>query len=324
MLNLTFRVNDFQNLWLRIYTVGYPVEGETILTLICDGDKILYTSLTDCYTTSYNHIETLLKTNGNPHIDAFIWTHPDKDHSVGIQTLLEMYDPAHKALIYLPEGFYTNSSFPVCEEAQSAVLYLKEKYNTGQKYQIIPVSLSENESRSLIKISFYENISDRTIHCKYFFMAPFGGLVWRRVSTDAHTPNDLSIVYSMYFNGVNFLFCGDLAEQTIQFLDDQYLQNIYFVKIPHHGSGEPKSFVGKLVEMNVKNAVATTTSFHTTNPKKEILDNYKTISSEINCTGSSHVSSEEYGCIETSFNIKNLTNNTTLSGNAYQYYKSPQ
>ena len=36
-------VDDFSSLTLHIYTVGYPVEGESILGVFKDGKKALFT-----------------------------------------------------------------------------------------------------------------------------------------------------------------------------------------------------------------------------------------------------------------------------------------
>lgn len=63
-----------------------------------------------------------------------------------------------------------------------------------------------------------------------------------------------SIVYALRFNGIDFLFCGDLANQSVKFIKEDFLQNVLFIKIPHHGSDEPISFINKLVENQVRNA----------------------------------------------------------------------
>ena len=70
--------------------------GESIVLLLCNGDDALFTVLTDCYCQNkggemYNHLETLFDSQGVKKIDAFIWTHPDKDHSVDIERMLTSY-----------------------------------------------------------------------------------------------------------------------------------------------------------------------------------------------------------------------------------------
>lgn len=273
-----FQVSNLQDLSLDIYVVGYPGIGEAILTMICDGTTVLFTTLTDCYITSYcNHISSILDARGISSIDAFIWTHPDEDHSVGICEILEKYDAQHKAEIYLPEEFILEVPFKICGEASKAIQYIKEKYNTGRKYNISTVGVSKEESRDLIRLRFTENKGERFIRCQWQFLAPFSGLVWRQASKDDFTLNDLSIVYSMFFNGVNFLFCGDLEDRTVKFMNGQYFQNVYFVKIPHHGSYGSKSLVRKLQENQVTDSLAVTTSFKSAHPYPETIELYKKI-----------------------------------------------
>lgn len=125
----------------------------------------------------------------------------------------------------------------------------------------------------------------------------------------------------MYFNGANFLFCGDLEERTIRFMSDQYFQNAYFIKIPHHGSDQPKSLVRKLQEQQVQDALAVTTSFKSTHPYTEMLESYKRISREIDCTGDASHTGHLYGCVKASFNVCSLAYRTDFSGNAFCYYQ---
>lgn len=316
-------ISDVNNLQMHIYTIGYPTEGETVLSIICENNKVLFTSLTDCYENidnekkQYNHVNSILAEYCNPPINIFIWTHPDKDHSVGITSILDRYDPNHNALIYIPSTFDMNNKFDICDEAQCAFKYLNTFYNTGRKYNIIPVGLDDNESRSLCKLQFEQVSTLRTISCSFIFLAPFSTLLLRRSfkKEQDFVINDMSIVYAMKFNGFNFLFCGDLAQQSIQFLNDTYMHDMYYIKIPHHGSDEPKSFIRKIIDNQVDNPVSTTTVYQNKLPKTTILNEYKKLGYEVYCTGRG---SEKFGCIKTTFNISDFTKVTSFSGNAYK------
>ena len=319
MKEIEFSIKDFKSLQIHFYTVGYPQEGEAILTIICDKQEVLFTSLTDCYknvSQNYNHINAILAAHGNPSVNVFIWTHPDQDHSIGIPDVLEMYDPNHNALIYMPSAFDREDKFAICADATCAFQYLHRNYNSGCKYNIIPVSLSDGGSRSLYKMKFVETRSFRSIHCSFNFLAPFGALEWRRSANHAKfVMNDLSIVYALRFNGIDFLFCGDLANQSVKFIKEDFLQNVLFIKIPHHGSDEPISFINKLVENQVRNAISTTTVYQNNLPVQSVLEKYKNLNHDVYCTGRGD---SEFGCIKTTINIVKLINNTSLTGNAYR------
>lgn len=322
---ISFSVGDFKNLQLHIYTIGYPQEGETIITIIYDKAKraVLFTSLTDCYkdkALNYNHIQSVLKEYGNPSINVFIWTHPDEDHSLGIPEILNCYDSKHEAVIYIPASLDRQDAFPICKESMKAFTFLMKNYDCNQKYLVKQVTLTDQESRSLYVIELIEERTRRTIHCSFNFLAPFGSLLLRRSAGDKpFVMNDLSIVYAMKINGYNFLYCGDLANQSVQFLNEDFFQNVSFVKIPHHGSDEPKGFMRKLLRNGVKGVVATTTIYGGGKlPVEGVINGYKGISREIYGTGSGK---EKFGCVGNFFNISDFICYTELSGNALCYYE---
>ena len=86
-----FEASDFSNLVLEVHTVGYPTQGESIVTMLKDGDRVLFTVVTAAfYTDSSDEVSAILHRNGDPNINIFVWTHPDEDHSVGIEKVREM------------------------------------------------------------------------------------------------------------------------------------------------------------------------------------------------------------------------------------------
>lgn len=99
------RIENFANLYLQIFTIGYPDEGESVITMLFDKSTPLLTIVTDCYCTTLCHaVKKILEKYGNPHIDAFVWTHPHEDHSLGIQDLLDANDPGRTTRIFLSDG----------------------------------------------------------------------------------------------------------------------------------------------------------------------------------------------------------------------------
>lgn len=93
MVPSNLRVMNLSSLVLEIHTIGFPIEGESIVVFLKDGDKVIFTLVTDCYRTeNRDEIAQVFAEKENPPIDVFVWTHPDEDHSVGIETMLEAYD----------------------------------------------------------------------------------------------------------------------------------------------------------------------------------------------------------------------------------------
>ena len=72
--------NFIEKLEMVVYTIGYSVEGESIIILIKrDDDFIEYTVVIDGYkVSSCNKTIDILEDNGIKSIDLLCWTHPDK------------------------------------------------------------------------------------------------------------------------------------------------------------------------------------------------------------------------------------------------------
>lgn len=87
-----------------IYTVGYHKEGESVLILIKSDDAVVYSIVIDSYEDERNITYELLSKEKIDHIDMLCWSHPDKDHSLGISRFLKWIN--EKTLIVVGSGFY--------------------------------------------------------------------------------------------------------------------------------------------------------------------------------------------------------------------------
>lgn len=251
-------------------------------------------------------VNRVLSALGNPHIDIFIWTHPHDDHSKGIVELLERNDPQHAAQIFLPDGIMACHSQTLSEEVVCALDYLKCNYNSGRVYNIYYIGVCANESRTF-KWDLRQRNTELILKCRLSFMAPFSTLEARRFYDSNNAQfnlNDLSIVYSLNLNDTNYIFGGDLRNQNVQFINEDYLMNVKFIKIPHHGSNEPKSFLKLLQKNHTKATVATTTVFKKKSlPQTETVTEYKKVASQILSTGFDN--GYKIGCIRYCTSIVN-------------------
>lgn len=310
-------VTDFNQLHLYIFTIGYNGEGESILAVIKEGERCLYTFLVDCYkgVDDYNHASEILHKEGIPNIDAIIWTHPDEDHSVGFKEFIDEFDTKHQAEVFIPLMSSRNEG--LCEESRRNLEYIENYYNSGKKRNLISLIVN-NKADVYDQLSFKERQSSRIMNCRFKFYLPNGSMVQRRLDKEIDKWNNLSILFSLECNGYTYLFGGDITEQSLQFVPFDQFSNVCFVKIPHHGSAELKSFSQRIRKgcMNGK-VLATVTEFSGKNlPKKDVLDQYMGFCKGIYCTGQgAHL----YGCVETNFNLSNLNAQRQLTGNALIY-----
>lgn len=310
-------VNDFEDLTAHVYTIGYPVEGEAILFVLCNKGNPIFTSLTDCYVSDgYNHVEKVISSLGNHGIDAFFWTHPDSDHSIGIRDVLDKFDEGKMAHIFLPASFDSKDAYDVSDDAKKSLVYLYENYNSGRRYRMHHACVTEGECRSLFYFDIMELKSRGVIRCDFKCMAPVDAIVARRKYSGAKDKtNDLSIVYTIEINGCKFLFTGDMTNQTVQFIDGGYLRNVNMIKIPHHASDEPKNFIRLLSGNNIREIVSVTTRKSPNLPVQSVVNAYKGLEHEVYYTGSG---TDKYGCVEYCMNIKSMLHEVACTGNAMQ------
>lgn len=319
--SISLEVEDVENLHIDIYTIGYLEEGETLLTVLCDGERSLFTVLTDCYgVEDYNHVHQVMSDTKASHIDAFIWTHPDKDHSVDIPTILKTYDTTSCAHVFLPMGI--NERMGIGEDANQALAYITDHYNKGTKYNANYICLNKNEVRSMLSLKIHVRKTNAYIDCRFNFLLPMASIIERRIIHNGDILlNDLSIFYIMTFNDFNYVFTGDLSKQNIQFIDEAQLENVVYVKIPHHGSDTLEKFILKLRSQGAKDVISTTTVYRQNSlPKESVLEEYAKFSKGVYCTGLlSGLQKEKYGCIHGCFDINGNVPFIDCKGNAFQY-----
>lgn len=126
-----FNIEDYKNVRLRIFVIGYSDQGESIVTLFMDEhEHVFYTMVVDCYAKGdVNKTKELLDKFHVVHIDLLCWSHPDKDHSVGVDTLIENLCD-ERSYILVPYGIEGRDEDCV-------------KYNEGDK-QIIDSIFAHN------------------------------------------------------------------------------------------------------------------------------------------------------------------------------------
>ena len=314
-----FWITDFNQLHLCIFTIGYGGEGESILVVVKEGETSLYSFLIDSYqgVDDYNHACEILHKEGIKQIDAFIWTHPDEDHSVGIADFLEEFDSNHQAEVFIPMISSRNEG--LCEEAQKNLKYIEDNYNSGTKRKLRALVVN-NMADVYDQLTFKKTGTDIAMNCRFKFFLPHGSMIQRRLDKGKVRWNDLSLLFSLECNGYTYLFGGDITQQSLQFVPFGQFQNVCFVKIPHHGSAEVQSFSERIRRGCINGKVmASVTEFSSKNlPRMEVLDSYKDFCKGIYRTGQGTYS---YGCVETYFNLMGLDTNKNLKGNATVYFE---
>lgn len=325
----TVQISAQENLRMVVYVLGRPAQGEMIVTLLKDNDEVKFSILTDCYLSVSRHVRKFAnwcRTIGIDHFDAMIFTHPDVDHCTGVCELIKEMDAEHTSMLFIP-----NQMFSVSEVSEAKIRgpfqKISDEYvKNGRLY----LQMRKPSERSVMfELEFQSPLQDTTI------------MQFVQIATDeyyicAHnlhrkpkaSHNDLSLAYSIRYNNQNFLYCADIPGEYVRLMDNEYLRNVRFVKIPHHGSRRCEQLPARLLANGHRRVVSATTTFHGKAKRKrlphdEVLSLYKEMG-EVYCTGPNvSVASEyEYGGIRIDCCLSNNEIETTCFGNAYQYVTS--
>lgn len=323
MIERTFDLESLDEVEFRIYTIGYSRQGETILTLICEKNRIIYSVLTDSFQKQskdikkYNVLDDIFSRYQNPRIDVFIWTHPDLDHSIGIQYALDTFDAGGNAMTFMPGGLDRKDKYEICGKAKDAFDYLKNHYL--KKEQGLPISVSSGEERKIIKLRLRERQTGASVNVDFWFLAPSGEIILKRTAQESSfTINEMSIVYAVNLNGQNFLFTGDFEGKNLKMMCTDHMESLRFLKIPHHASYRSNATVDKLLQLHTANIVQTVTQKGNT-PDIDELKKYLKLGKVFVASDDTR-KDHQFGYVLTRYGVKdvNLIEPITLCGNAHQ------
>ena len=324
MIESTFELDSFDHFELRIYTIGYSRQGESILTLLCDKDRILYSVLTDSFQKqaegkkTYNVLDDIFGNYDNPRIDAFVWTHPDFDHSLGIEYALDTFDPSRGAIVFVPDGLDRKDKYAISGSSKDAFDYLNKNY--FQNKHGIPVSVSFHEERKILKLRIKEIASGASVNVDFFFIAPSGEIMLKRAAHEKKfTINEMSIVYAINMNGRNFLFTGDFEGVNLDMMGTDHMELLQYLKIPHHASYRSNSIIGKIQMLNDMSIVQTVTQKGET-PDTNELNEYLKLG-YVYVASDDTVKKDQYGYVLVKYGVRdvNMIDAPYMEGNAHQH-----
>lgn len=332
-----YQVNNLWNLRLHVYVVGYQPEGESIIFIISENDEIVFTIVTDCYRKSEcDEVSKILESYSKPKIDLFVWTHPHDDHSIGIEQLLSNFDQDRNCHIIIPNGLHRLvklSKNNLTGNAINVFNYLKEHYNHPDNcesdrhcnYHNVDFdvdSMEEKKFSFLFKSTGY----DQSLPAILTILGPESVLALQNTDgTVVPVLNHLSVVYILDVNGLKFLVTGDLSNKGSIAISDGWFKDFQFLKIPHHGSEEPKSFISRVTLNEDPDPIAVSTiSLKNKLPLPKVLDKYKKALSNVYVTHNVNDlvnNRNAFGCVHIEFNPmqNSIINSPSATGNAIKW-----
>ena len=326
-------VINANNLWdvrIHVYVIGYPSQGESILIIFSEDRQIVQTIITDCYTeNSCNCIADILNSYNNPKIDWFVWTHPHEDHSKGIPDILETFDKKHDCHIVIPENLHGVPSEKLCTEARNALNYLKDNYcqkgNIGhRRHRNYHTVHFDPDFAAPLKLGFLisDSVTTATMPVTLSILGPDNvASLQNSDGTLQLKPNSFSIVYTLDANGLIMFMAADVNHQGAKIIPDEIFHNFHLLKIPHHGSKEPKSFYSRIFLNEIDDSIGLTTVYPQDGlPQKEAMEIYQ---KHLGTVYTTHASDKgaDFGYVHVQYSPMEirLTEDPEIQGNAGVY-----
>ncbi len=318
---------DFNDFSIHIYIVGGKNgDGEGILVLFMDRDKVICSISMDCCKANVSGVECNLLNSLLDHykvknVDCFVWTHPHDDHSNGLDELIEKYHRKNSIAV-IPKQIYGTDNDIVNMKPMSKKV-LKKFISRFKKKKLRSIDCQCQEKRCVYSFYLEDTISGDIKSIKLYCLTPMDFLLDDKIRSSKKLSdsllNDISLSLILDVDGYCYFFGGDAPDKTLKEVDMNYLYGCKWIKIPHHGSKTSKEIV-QYFNKNVDSAV--TASFLTCQlPNKDVLDQYQDITKQVYITQKAKNDVCDFGMVRYIYSFRNLgvQVNITRFGNAYKY-----
>jgi beta-lactamase superfamily II metal-dependent hydrolase len=308
-----------ESLTLDVYIIGYKTQGESIILIVKSDGIINFTCIIDCYEyLEINKTHEILESLDISFVDMICWTHPDLDHSLGIDDLLSKYTN-EETLVLMPEGLDGRIESYDYNDRVHHTFNLINTNLISRRHDSFKVK-SVSDSKNL-RLDDYEHKKEGIIY-KFDIksIAPSSELIRKRNQLKTlPIKNNYSIGLHVQFGGLDLLLGGDVENESIRFIETEYIPDSFdMLKTPHHTSRSSDEMLQLLNKSNKTNIVCSTVFRSSNLPDTDLINRYREYSEEFFCTGCIYGQNDNdsYGCIRINYDILNKKSTTYLRGNA--------
>lgn len=278
---------------VSIYLIGYKNMGESIILEINDKSwKRPICGIIDCFKLgNLNKTLDILINNNIEKLNFVFWTHPDKDHSYGLDDILE-YFKDNIGILGISEGISVHelkNSIP--KNIPSGCNYLKKIFdlisNISANIQDDFISIN-HATGNLINLNFQMQNGDKYIFsikpfaplsyiCRSECLKVFNNLINENDDKYSILKNKISTGFICSVGNRKICFTGDIINEALpngKYFEalKQKFTDIDFFKIPHHGGKSSDKFLDLLPKyINY----AGVTRFNKSNPDFDVIQKYK-------------------------------------------------
>lgn len=271
-----------EKLELVIYTVGYAKEGEAIVAIVKMDDVVSYTIAIDGYKVENRNIAfSILEYEKIENIDLLCWSHPDTDHSLGLEDYKKFI--SNRTKIVVGDGYsQTIQKWDDANPVMNKFIRDELMKDLKRKDRVIikPVSTGMNlVNENYMNVKTAENFS-----LKIDAFAPNNYLNLRReIIGDDLIKNNISVGLTIHLGEAVAIFCADVPNVVFNQLNEfEFPTFVEYIKIPHHGSKSSNALLKKIQGQPL--VACTTVNAKNSLPNKDILNAYKKMVKKIYCT----------------------------------------
>lgn len=314
------KISHCKNLIVKIFVIGYSQRGESVIVAFLDkeSNNVLYTIVIDSFTyKGINKTLDLLNQYNISSIDMLCWSHPDYDHTKGLDVLINQFCNENSKII-TPYGL-NGKLYDVIDYNKSDISIVNKIIKLNERKKNVHLTSSVTPSLYLpmefFCFSDYPDKVDVQIHT----LTPHSSFINERIGNEKTIKkNELSIALYVVVEKYKFVFCSDIENMAISNIMQSCFDNPIFIKIPHHTSKSSDELLNISI-LDKKNTLACTTIYKNHNlPDKDLLDKYKKLCYLVHSTGTSSAKLQNFGIVEYTFDLyDNYSVEIKCYGHAY-------
>lgn len=316
----SINVSACKNLLIKVFIIGYKKRGESIVILFTDKstNNVIYSIVIDSFKhNNVNKTIDILNLYGINSINMLCWSHPDLDHTWGIDELLKSYCE-DKTKIILPFAL-SDPSFNSYKHNKRDKEYLEYIFSLNKISQqtCISSSVAPNEFSRIDSLNIMDAVDKISVTIDT--LSPHSTYVNYLITTKGKIDkNQLSTVLFITVNSYKFVFCSDIENDAIRNLNKSAFNNPILIKIPHHGSPTSDEILS-IMDTSLANTIGCSTVYHRHKlPNTSIMNRYSGCCAQVDCTGTN--ATNLFGIVEYSFDLfEYMTCDVIYHGHASNY-----
>lgn len=225
-------VDDKDALVVRVHVIGYKSMGESILITLWDTKlkKAHYSVVIDIFERKdsnrilVNRTFDLLDAYGygtDRKVEMVCWSHPDDDHSRGLDKLLNDYCDGNTR-IFVPY-FYHDQDFSKVRQNKKDKDFLITilNLNSQRKLSCNPTSVPESEASGMETLEIFSaqmGMEEKPVVVRFEALSPTGSVLTEKVLNRGNLgKNELAIVVVMTIGEEKLVFGSDIMNEEIKF-----------------------------------------------------------------------------------------------------------